>query len=103
MTIELKNESAGVHKFLEVINELSGIDNSLDKEVSKFAQSVKERYLKSQKKDNVNTKSKWAIVAKKMSGVLDDETAEHLLKCSQEVRKGLVLKDVEELMANNEK
>ena len=38
-----------------------------------------------------------------MSGVLDDETAEHLLKCSQEVRKGLVLKDVEELMANNEK
>ena len=33
MTIELKNESAGVHKFLEVINELSGIDNSLDKDI----------------------------------------------------------------------
>lgn len=49
MTVELKNESTGVKHFLEAINELSNIDNSLNEEVDNFAKSIRDRYLSNNK------------------------------------------------------
>lgn len=55
MIVELKNESIGVKHFLEVINELSNIDNSklniLDKEIDNFANSLRDKYLTTKKRE----------------------------------------------------
>lgn len=54
------------------------------------------------KKQSKKTSNNWKIVAKKMSGILDDKTAEHLLQSSREFRDGFIMRDIEDLMNKNE-
>jgi hypothetical protein len=40
-------------------------------------------------------KGKWALVAEKMQGTLNPEDVEYLQKCSNEIREGFELRNIE--------
>ena len=69
-----------------------------------LTQEAIKRFSTPQQRPQEPKKNKWAKLADKIEAnpTLDDETAEHLLKCSKEFREGFVMRDVDELMNNNE-
>lgn len=76
------------------------IDNGDTNIIQKFLEMGRKKYHLSIKvisdvqAQNIESKSKWAKIADEIRGTLTQDDTKYLQQCSQEMREGLVLRDL---------